>query len=65
MEWIQKWALLIGGIAWTLAFPLTFGYLVIQDSHNDHSFFGWIFLIIGDALGATLWPIYWGIVHWI
>ena len=59
----------IGGsllsVCWFLGWPVTFAYLILQDNNTYHSVFSWLLLIVGDAMIATIWPLYWLIFHWL
>ncbi len=42
----------------------TFGYLMYSD-WPDMNWWNWIILIPINVFLAQIWPIYWGLLHWI
>ncbi len=42
----------------------TFIYLIKNDMH-DFNFWNWIVIIPIDIFLSQIWPLYWGILHWI
>lgn len=43
----------------------TFIYLCVQDWQQVDGFFNLAICFSVNAFLATIWPIYWGVLHWI
>jgi hypothetical protein len=47
-----------------LSIPMTFIYLTFFDGYI-YSAWNWIVAIPVNMMLSTVWPIYWGILHWV
>ncbi len=56
-ERIALWVYVLGDLA-------TFVYLIAADAPDTHGL-AWLVVIPVDLFLATIWPIYWLILHWI
>jgi|TARA_B110000503_G_scaffold91149_1_gene137673 hypothetical protein len=54
----------VGWILFVFADIATFIYLMVVD-WPDVNAWNWIIIIPVNVFLATIWPIYWGILHWI
>lgn len=49
---------------WLLGDLATFIYLTFFDGYV-YTWLNWIFVLPANVFLSTIWPIYWGILHWI
>lgn len=56
----------IFAIAWGLAGPATFIFLIAEDaSRGVRGFWSWAACVIADVILAAIWPVYWLLLRWI
>jgi hypothetical protein len=56
----EHWILFI----YIFGHTLTFIFLTFFDNYN-YNWWNWIFVIPFNLFLATIWPIYWILLHWI
>lgn len=61
---MENWKALIFGIIWTTGTIGTFIYLTFFDGFVYNAW-NWIIAIPLNGFLASMWPIYWLILHWI
>lgn len=44
---------------------ITFFYLSYVDWHQTSNFLSFIVCLVVNGFLGTIWPIYWGFLHWI
>jgi hypothetical protein len=54
------------GIIYVIGQPITFIALIMMDAENGtRGFVAWAVAVVVDLFLATIWPIYWGALHWL
>ncbi|NDV19243.1 hypothetical protein GO013_07395 [Pseudodesulfovibrio sp. JC047] len=54
-----------GAVIYAIGYAITFFYLVVVDWHETSNFLSWLFCAGVDVFLATIWPVYWAILHWV
>lgn len=52
------------GTVYGLGWLGTFGYLTFLDGYV-YTWWNWIIALPANAFLSMIWPIYWGILHWV
>jgi len=52
-------------IIYGIGYIATYIYLVILDWQESPNFLAWLFCAGIDIFLATIWPIYWTLLHWM
>lgn len=55
---VALWLYLIGNFA-------TFIYLAVEDWQTTNGILSFLFCLAVDVFLASIWPLYWGVLHWI